>query len=110
MRNNNKFLLAVAYCGGCNPDIDREELVRRLARETGLTVKSLRGAERTADIILLVNGCPRGCLDPVLNPEPSGRIVVVAGLNINGWPVEPEYLTEVLARKVMEIAQVERGL
>ncbi|MHB8918345.1 MAG: enoyl-CoA hydratase-related protein, partial [Desulfocucumaceae bacterium] len=72
------MLLAVAYCGGCNPDIDREELVGRLARDTGWTVKSRRDAGQSADLLLLVNGCPRGCLDP--GPAPQWKTLVVAGL------------------------------
>lgn len=99
------MLLAVAYCGGCNPDIDREELVRSLARDTGWTVKSRRHAGQSTDLLLLVNGCPRGCLEP--GPAPEGKIVVVAGLNIDGWPVNPEDMAGALVRKVKEIAQKE---
>lgn len=104
------LLVAAVYCGGCNPEIDREGLIANLGKEMGQPVHSLKEAGGRTDIVLLVNGCTRRCLLSGTSREWPGKPVVVAGLTIDGWPVSREEMVYELSRKVKEIAQVARRL
>lgn len=88
--------VAVKYCGGCNPEIDREALVRQLAENTGLDIQPA-GKLPEPSVVLLVSGCARGCLNP--GPDKGGpeRQIVIAGESIDYWPVAKEELVHVLA-------------
>jgi hypothetical protein len=53
--------LAVKYCGGCNPLIERVEVARKIR-------ENLAGArwvswEEESDLLVVINGCPTACAD-----------------------------------------------
>ena len=54
-------LLAIKFCGGCNPVIERGEVARKSREE-------LAGArwvswEGESDLLVVINGCPRACAE-----------------------------------------------
>ena len=53
--------LAVKFCGGCNPVIERGELLEKV-RE-GLPVPQLVSWEEEPDLVLIINGCPTACAE-----------------------------------------------
>ncbi|MBM4328281.1 MAG: hypothetical protein FJ118_14095 [Deltaproteobacteria bacterium] len=81
--------IQVRYCGGCNPEIDRSALVSRfvkIAEEGGFRVDVCD--DSGADWLLLVNGCPRACLEEE-RPElaTARRRVSVEGSHVGHQPV-----------------------
>jgi len=53
--------LALKYCGGCNPLIERGEVARKIQDE-------LAGArwvswEEESDLLVFINGCPTACAE-----------------------------------------------
>ena len=95
--------VGVVYCGGCNPDIDREALVESLAKELGRPIPLAKEMSGRPDLVLLVNGCVRGCLSPGMFPGWAGRTVVVGGMTIDDWPVAGEEMVNVLSAKIMKV-------
>ena len=100
--------IAVLYCGGCNPEIDREGLVRRLADELGEEIQPLKKAGQTPDRILLVCGCVRGCLNSSLPDQWAERSIVVAGLTVDAWPVTEEEMVGLLAERLQRESSEEK--
>jgi hypothetical protein len=53
--------LAIKFCGGCNPVIERGEVARKIRKE-------LAGArwgswEEKSDLLVVINGCPTACAE-----------------------------------------------
>ena len=96
--------LAVKYCGGCNPSIDRTEFVGKLAvwlaeRNAGWKLVTMK--ENDFDAVLLVNGCPVGCVQKQFLHE-TRPVILVAGESIQREKVAeaalPEKVAEILLR------------
>jgi len=63
--------LRITYCGGCNPEIDRGNLVERLydlMQAEGLAFCPVPDYQ-TADVVLIVNGCAHACKEEELTTE-----------------------------------------
>ena len=96
--------LAVKYCGGCNPSIDRAELVGKLAvllAQRNADWKLVTLKESDYDAVLLVNGCPVGCVQKQFLKE-TQPVILAAGESIQ-WEKTaeaalPEKLAELLLR------------
>ncbi|MGB6068903.1 MAG: hypothetical protein WBG50_29175 [Desulfomonilaceae bacterium] len=92
--------IRVRYCGGCNPEIDRASVVSRLGQI--MLADGVRSVFRThgeADWLLLINGCPRACLeeeDPGMTNGP--RCISVEGSHIHYRPVAEEELPQTIWR------------
>ena len=67
--------LAVKFCGGCNPVLEREDLARKV-RE-GLPASEWVSWEEGSDLVLIINGCPTACAEQAEIRKHSG-----AGLEI----------------------------
>ena len=96
--------LAVKYCGGCNPSIDRTELVGKLAvllAERDADWKLVTLKDNADDAVLLVNGCPVGCVQKQFLNE-TRPVILVAGESIQREKVAeaalPEKVAEILLR------------
>jgi len=81
--------LRIQFCGGCNPEIDRGLLVKRLKQLIeSVGIKPIICKDDQADWLILVNGCSRACLEEQF-PESengSGRISV-QGTNLDCRPM-----------------------
>ena len=96
--------LAVKYCGGCNPSIDRAELVGKVAvllAERNADWKLVTLKDNAYDAVLLVNGCPVGCVQKQFLHE-TRPVILVAGESIQREKVAeaalPEKVAEILLR------------
>jgi hypothetical protein len=101
-----KYNVRVRYCGGCNPEIDRGLLVKQLQarnRADGDTVTFVGHAE-DGDLLLLINGCPRACLEED-DPEPAetGKRISVQGARVDLEGVPEEELSHVVWQKIKTI-------
>jgi len=54
--------LAIKFCGGCNPVMDRGSLARLIRDALGEAVRWVSWEERT-DLVLIINGCLTACAD-----------------------------------------------
>jgi hypothetical protein len=99
--------LAVVYCGGCNPQIDRAAVAAALPVDDP-------GVRPGA--VVYLSGCPRACasghaLTPA-GPDEGGEgpapgageapQVVVAGTLVDGQPVAPDEVAAAVTRKLKE--------
>ena len=73
--------LAVKFCGGCNPEIDRGSVVQRIREELAGEALWVSGEEE-ADFLLIVNGCRTACADT--GEIRSGRPAVVVSAEAVG--------------------------
>jgi len=96
--------ITAIYCGGCNPEIDREALVKQIVKRLGKPVYPFSPGT-DPDLSLFINGCPRQCVNPRTAEGWSGKAIVVAGLSIDAWEVSQEELVDTLLRKINEIEE-----
>ena len=97
-------MLAVKYCGGCNPSIDRTELVGKLAvllADRNADWKLVTLKDNAYDAVLLVNGCPVGCVQKQFL-HTTRPVILVAGESIQreraAEAALPEKVAEILLR------------
>lgn len=57
------MLLGLKFCGGCSPDYDRGEQVRRLAQKLDGLVELVSHQDPVAEHVLVVMGCKNACAD-----------------------------------------------
>ena len=104
MKDKGKLLkLRVAYCGGCNPEIDRGRVVERLyelLKSEGAEVKSVPVSEMP-DLVLIVNGCAHACKEeePGLKSAPF-PVISVQGKRFCYEDTPEDQLPHVLLRKI----------
>ncbi|MCF8079166.1 MAG: hypothetical protein K9K88_07785 [Desulfobacterales bacterium] len=78
--------IRVRYCGGCNPEIERGQLVKEVTATLAGEVSFSQTP--SPDLWLLVNGCPHACLDEELAGKlPPARQVSVQGYRVDFRPV-----------------------
>lgn len=97
--------IAVKYCGGCNPSVDRTELVGKLAvllarERPDCRLVTLR--ENEYDAVLLVNGCPVACVEKQFQGEVR-PVLLVAGETLQREPVAEQDLPAALAARITNL-------
>ncbi|AFM24315.1 hypothetical protein [Desulfomonile tiedjei] len=102
--------VGIKYCGGCNPQIERSEIVDRLTRLFPEDWLLERGepADRW-DIVILVCGCPVACLD---RPETRGlarNYILISGSMVDFRPVPKERLVAVTVQRLQELVSCGKG-
>lgn len=102
--------IGVKYCGGCNPEIHRRELVDDLAllfsEDWGLETGD---PSEPWDIAILVCGCPVACLDRPETRALARKWVLVSGSMVDLDPVPTERLATVVAEKLQELVSCGKG-
>ncbi|MBW1689170.1 MAG: hypothetical protein JRI71_02345 [Deltaproteobacteria bacterium] len=87
------YSIGLRYCGGCNPQIDRTRVVRRLQeglRTMGMAVDITTDRERKVDLLLLVNGCMHACLEQSYLKEGGTTWFI----SVKGEMVDSRYVRE----------------
>ncbi|HXZ36092.1 MAG TPA: hypothetical protein VEL68_08745 [Thermodesulfobacteriota bacterium] len=67
--------LAIKFCGGCNPLLEREELAAKVRR--GLSASQWVSWEEDSDLVLIINGCPTACADRAQTQKNSRACLVI---------------------------------
>ena len=99
-------MLAVKYCGGCNPSIDRTELVGKLAvllADRNADWKLVTLKDNAYDAVLLVNGCPVGCVQKQFLNE-TRPVILVAGESIQRERAVEAALPEKVAELLLSMS------
>ena len=83
-------LIGIKYCGGCNPLIDRPELVREIERLLHPDLRLVMDITSSPlEIGILVCGCPIACAD-----RPDVRGVFKRWIRVGEQTVDLEFIPE----------------
>ena len=97
--------IAVKYCGGCNPSIDRANLVGQLAMllaEAQPEWKLVPLTDGEYDAVLLVNGCPVGCVQKQFVDE-KRPVFLIAGESLQRERISERDLPQEVIRKIRNL-------
>ena len=90
------------YCGGCNPDIDRSNIISEVKRglppDTELVSKTT--AEK-AEIGIMMSGCTTTCLERDDIRQLAKQWIIVSGNNVNYFPIDNDKLAGQIIRKIL---------
>jgi hypothetical protein len=70
--------IGIRYCGGCNPTYERVEKIIRIQSQFRRFTFTPHDRE-SADVLVLVNGCPRACSEKADHPGIPCRSVCREG-------------------------------
>ena len=59
----DKKRIGIKYCGGCNPNYERVEMVQRVQTSMKDRFLFLRHDQQDLDVLVLMNGCARACAE-----------------------------------------------
>jgi len=108
LKNKDLTPIFVKYCGGCNPQINRSELVeeirRRLPPEFELSTDRPEHPRGTA---ILVCGCPIACADRPEVRRLARRWIRIGGTTVNLESVPAEKMAEIVVRKILSEPELE---
>lgn len=94
-------LIGIKYCGGCNPIIDRANLVQKIIR---LLPPEFIFAKETSskpwDIGILVCGCLTACADKPEFKNLARQWIIVAGNSVDLDSAPEEALADIVIRKL----------
>jgi len=79
---NSTPRLAIKFCGGCNPYIERGLIAHKI-REGLLGLVSWIPPEEGADLLLIINGCLAACADRPEVKEKSSDFLIIRGKTIS---------------------------
>ena len=92
--------VSIAFCGGCNPNIDRARLAAMIKERLEPLGISVTYNNAKADFIVYLSGCPVSC---VSRKVPDHQACVrIAGCNLNSLAVAEEDLSRLTVEKVKE--------
>jgi hypothetical protein len=74
--------LAIKFCGGCNPAIERGQLAGIIRRDLADEVRWV-AAEEEVDLLLIICGCLTACADRTEVKEKAVQSLAIAGSTIS---------------------------
>jgi hypothetical protein len=57
------MIVAVKFCGGCDPQYDRTGMLNKIKKALGDKVEWTFSSQTPADYLVVINGCNRACAD-----------------------------------------------
>ncbi len=94
-------LIGIKYCGGCNPVIDRENLVQEIKKL--LPPEFILANSQTNkqwDIGILVCGCLTACADKPDFKKLAKKWIIVAGDSVDLKSAPAEKLADIIAAQI----------
>ncbi len=79
---NSRPRLAIKFCGGCNPAIERGQLARIIRQDLAAGVRWV-SAEEEVDLLLIICGCLTACADRAEVKEKAAQSLAIAGPRIS---------------------------
>lgn len=71
-----RMRIGVKYCGGCNPNYERVEMIQRVRSQFENRFHFIRHDQKDLDVLVLMNGCSRACAAQNLNQAEVPRYSV----------------------------------
>ncbi|MEN6441022.1 MAG: hypothetical protein ABFD97_20840 [Syntrophobacter sp.] len=98
----------VKYCGGCNPRIDRAQIVRELEDRLRGRIEVITGRpSREWEIGILMCGCTSACVDrPEITGEAAGTCILVSGAMVDLQPVAEAEIADRVAEMLIRLKNV----
>ncbi len=97
--------IALKYCGACNPEVNLARIgrsVAELVQQQGWQLVTL-GEDTEADVLVLLCGCPRTCINKEELRRQARRVVVSAGKRLGWQPVNEEDLPQAIISALQEV-------
>lgn len=97
--------LRIKYCGGCNPIINRSQVVKEaidLLRKT----TEVEIVENDADVGLIIAGCEVACVNQSEFEDQAKKWVIVGGNLVEHRAYPTPQLPEVIVQKILEKANL----
>jgi len=82
MGENLKPRLAIKFCGGCNPCIERGLVARLIREDLAESVRWVPPDEET-DLLLLIGGCLTACVDREEVKRKAARYLGIFGSTVS---------------------------
>lgn len=112
-KTNINTLLSIKYCGGCNPQIDREKLaaslITRFLASPWLTAKLDIFLAKGKRLHLIINGCPTACAFVSKNIRKEA-LLIISGPIFEGKKIAIDELVEKIFMKVRNCIETETNL
>jgi len=89
--------IGIRMCGGCNPIIDRADILLRITAYFESKGYRILVNEKTADYLICISGCSASCADD--NGDEEMIKTVIAGESVDAIVVKEEFLCEEVIRK-----------
>ncbi len=94
-------LIGIKYCGGCNPVIDRENLVQEIKRLLPPEfILANNQTNKQWDIGILVCGCLTACADKPDLKNLACKWIIVAGNSVDHSSASEKDLAEIVLSKL----------
>ncbi len=74
--------LAIKYCGGCNPEVERGEIARILRQALGSEISWSLPEEQT-ELLLLIQGCATACANRPDVTQKAEAVLQVEGKRVS---------------------------
>ena len=101
------YSIGLRYCGGCNPQIDRSKVIKKLKedlKKIGMEVDFTTDRQREVDILILVNGCMHACLEEeYVGKKHNSQVIVVKGEMVDNQYVKEGHIPEFLSKKIIDL-------
>ncbi|MFC1977249.1 hypothetical protein ACFLWS_03165 [Chloroflexota bacterium] len=94
--------IAFKYCGSCNPEVDLAQIGHSLAaqvQQRGWQLITL-GVGTEADVLVLLCGCPRTCIDKEDLYRQAKQVVLVAGKRLGWLPLKEAALPQAVIEAI----------
>lgn len=75
--------IGIRYCGGCNPQYERVEMIQRVQALVGDRLLFIRHDQQNLDGLITVNGCPRACGAKGLNQREGSHLSITEKDDLN---------------------------
>jgi hypothetical protein len=106
-------VIGLRYCGGCNQQIDRTDVVERfkdILKKKGWDAMITNEKGKPHDVLLLINGCIHGCLqEEFLRLSEKVRFITVKGEMVGDNYVNEESIPQFLAEEIMRMGHFRQG-
>lgn len=93
--------LRIKFCGGCNPIINRSQLVKDVKDELSKVV-NVEIVDHGADVGLLIGGCQVCCVDLSQIEDQAREWVIVGGDLVDHLPVPIDELPHKVVQKILQ--------
>ncbi len=104
-QRENKARVALKFCGCCNPYLDLSSIARHLREtaEASSTIELVSLSQDTADVVVILCGCPRACGNKPDIRSKAYRTIIIAGEFLDAKPVPQAHISTALTDELVRI-------
>jgi hypothetical protein len=100
--------IAFKYCGSCNPEVDLAQIGHSLAEQVQQQDWQLitLSADAEADVLVLLCGCPRTCINKEDLYHQAKQVMLVAGKRLGWIPLKEAALPQAVIEAIHQRYEV----